>query len=359
MVLSNNDGCVIARSNEAKAMGIKMAEPFFRVRPLTRQGLIAVSGDLSYYHYLSQQVMACMDQFSDKVERYSIDEAFFNLSIRSVEDPWSYCLSLVRHIGKSVGIPVSVGIASTKVLAKVANRKAKKSGRSVFAVHSGNRERVLADYPIGDLWGVGAKAEKKMRRRGINTALRLAQQDEFDLQRWFSCREARLSLELRGQRQWDLIDQPPPAKSLMVSRSLPEVERCPQKLLSILEGHVAEAALLLRKNRQRAGKMTIFLRTSWFVSYPKVVRQTVELDYATNFEPVLLRQAREMLQRMYNEPFDVKATGVVLSDLSSAEFRVLTFQDLDPNSRWSKQRRFEDMLNWVQVAEATETESLL
>lgn len=340
VVLSNNDGCVVARSNEAKALGIAMGEPFFKVRSLCRQGLVALSGDLSFYGQVSSEVMACVEAASDAVERYSIDESFFNLSIGTVRSPVEYCRRLRDRIWRETRVPVAIGVAPTKTLAKAASERAKRTGQAVWRVEGAGLEAFLAPLPVGEVWGVGRKTNEKLRRQGIVTALDLARADPFELKKRFSVTLAQTSFELQGRRQWGLVTSPPPPKSLRVSRTEPGVLREGGALWDALRRHVVEGAARLRHQGCLTERVSVFLRTSWFDRRPKMLEGACRLSRPTNFEPALVQAARLIFDRIFRFGWDYRVTGVTFGHLSPWSARQLTFDDLDPKQ--VRRRRLED-----------------
>ena len=202
VVLSGNDGCVVARSNEVKAMGVPMGEPYFKVRGLLeRAGVVVLSGRLSLYNKISSEVMSRIARFSDVTEVYSIDEAFINLAISSVKDPVAYCRELRADVWRHCSIPVSVGISSTKTLAKLASHCAKHKDEGVFWL---KRELYsdpgwMAQFEVGDIWGVGRRMAKRLNlyHRILNAA-DFAAADDLLLKRAFSVNALYTAWELRG-----------------------------------------------------------------------------------------------------------------------------------------------------------------
>lgn len=309
-------------------MGIPMGQPFYQIRGLTRQGLVALSGDLAYYRHVSDQVMDQIRRFSDQVEQYSVDEAFFNLKILSEPDPLDYALRLSRHIVRRVGVPVAVGVAATKTLAKVAARGAKNRGLPALRITESNSESFLSALPVGQVWGVGRRTEAKLHRMGLLSALDLARADLFLLKKRMSVRESMLALELRGCRQWPLCTLELPAKSLTVSRTMAEAEYSPERLWKRLYCHVTEAARRLREGSQQAGKLFLFARTSHFASPYRKVQGEVKLSRPTNYEPDLVSAAEQLFRRIFVAGPAYRASGVTLSALTDARAVQLSFEDL-------------------------------
>lgn len=188
VVLSNNDGCVIARSEESKALGIKMGDAFYQVKDKLEQNNVAVfSSNYNLYGDMSRRVMSLLSRYSPKVDIYSIDEAFLNLAGQgSTEQLTEYCRNMIRHIHKGTGIPISLGIAPTKTLAKMASKFAKKHKgyESVCVIDSDEkREKALKLFPVEDVWGIGFRSVEKLHYYGIHTAWDLTQKTESWIRR--------------------------------------------------------------------------------------------------------------------------------------------------------------------------------
>ena len=198
VVLSNNDGCVIARSEECKALGIKMGEVFYQVKEKLEQNDVAVfSSNYNLYGDMSRRVMSLLSRYSPKIDVYSIDEAFLDLSGMGTSEQLSdYCKKMVRYIGKGTGIPISLGIAPTKTLAKMASKFAKKHKgyQGVCLIDTDEkREKALKLFPVEDVWGIGYRSVEKLHYSGIKTAWDLTQKSEFWIRR---------EMTVTGVRTW-------------------------------------------------------------------------------------------------------------------------------------------------------------
>jgi DNA polymerase V len=171
-VLSNNDGCIISRSNEVKAMGIPMGQPYYQVEGLLRKKRVAVcSGNLVLYKEVSEKVMRALGRFTDLMEEYSIDEAFLNFPKAAIGAPVEYASRIRRVVDRMIGIPISVGIAPTKILSKLASDRAKKTESGVLEITGRNAGEMLKTTGIGDIWGIGRKTAEKLNRYGIYNAV--------------------------------------------------------------------------------------------------------------------------------------------------------------------------------------------
>ena len=264
VVLSNNDGCVIARSNEAKALGFKMGDPYFKMRPLIERHNVAVfSSNYTLYGDMSRRVIESLEQFTPEVETYSIDEAFLNLA--GFTDLADRAEAIRRTVRRWTGIPVSVGIGPTKTLAKAANRLAKASpaANGVWIIDSEQRRlESLARLPIADVWGVGRQWSRFLIARDIITAGDFARQPDSWIRQTLHVVGLRTATELRGTPCIPLELQPPPRKGLVVSRSfghrLTEFEPIKEALVA----YVARAGEKLRRDRQATRHLEVFIQNS-------------------------------------------------------------------------------------------------
>jgi DNA polymerase V len=322
VVLSNNDGCVVARSNEAKALGIAMGVPVFKISELVgMHGVRVFSSNYALYGDMSRRVMQTLSRFSPDMEVYSIDEAFLDLSHLRRCDPERYGRAIRRTVGKWTGIPVSVGIGETKTLAKIANRLAKKSpkaGGVLNLTRSSHQDRALEMTAVEDVWGVGRRYAKFLQQHGIVNARLLRDAEQSFIRGRMGVSGIRLIKELKGVSCYVIETCPPPRKSIVVSRSF----RHPVRELADLEQAVAtfasKGAAKLRRQDCAAGALTVFVSTSrfekrnfYFNSY------TAVLPVATSDTSELIFHARESLQAVYRKGCGYKRAGILFKDLGS------------------------------------------
>lgn len=265
-VLSNNDGCIIARSQEVKDLGIKMGTPYFKVRDLIRQHDIQIfSSNYSLYGDISQRVMQTLEERTPHVEIYSIDEAFLDLG--GFDDLTGYGQRIRQRVYRHVGVPVSVGIAPTKTLAKLANYAAKKFSRTGGVVDLSDplrRKRLLAITPVSEVWGVGRRHSLSLNELGITTALQLAEMHVKFARKRYSLVMERTVRELNGESCLDLEELAPARKQIVCSRSFGEKISAYQPLRQAICEFTARATEKLRREQQRATVVTVFIRTSPF-----------------------------------------------------------------------------------------------
>lgn len=326
VVLSNNDGCVIARSNEAKRLGIRMGAPAFQIAELLKHNKVAVlSSNYTLYGDMSARVMRVLEEWSPETEVYSIDEAFVNFAAGTRATPESYAQvgrELRARVLKWTGIPVTVGIAETKTLAKVAASIAKTSekARGVLSLAGSPYTRLaLSRTPVEKVWGIGRQYGEMLRRAGVMTALDLREKDDVWIRRRMSVVGVRLVQELRGVSCLPLEFAPAPKASITVSRSFgsPVVTR--GEMREAVAHFAARAGEKLRKEESIVGSVVVFLSTNRFSSDPQYTSSaTVRLPVTTDFTPELIRAAHRGVERIFAEGYTYKKAGVMLVELMSA-----------------------------------------
>ncbi len=320
VVLSNNDGCVVARSNESKAMGIKMGTPFFQVRNLSDSGkLIVKSSNYVLYGDLSRRVMSILREAAPRLEVYSIDEAFMDLEGVQPEQYRPMCLALVRKIRLWTGIPVSIGIAPTKTLAKVANHFAKRypGYRGVCIIDNDEkREKALSLSPVGDIWGIGRRVAPKLEAMGIRTALDFARMPREWVKGKLGVMGERTWMELCGQEavereEWEA------RKTICTSRSFADPIPDLDELSLRVSDFAAICARKLRKEHTAAGRVTVFMYTNRFREdlpqyFPAI---SVPLDVPANNNQEIVGAALRGLKAIFKEGYGYKKAGVIVDDI--------------------------------------------
>lgn len=333
VVLSNNDGACIARSNEAKDLGVKMAQPWFEVRHLERSaGLIALSANFELYGDMSSRMMTLAAQYAPRQEIYSIDECFLDFEgVRA--DLVAIGRDLRRTVLQWTGLPTSVGIGPTKTLAKLANHVAKTADRkpgtypsSVAQVcHFGQMSRAELDdimrrTEVGSVWGVGRRTTARLTEGGIRTVLDLVHADVSSLRREFSVVLEKTVLELRGTSCLDVDDAPAPNQQIMCSRSFGEPATELAALTEIVSGFASRVAEKLRAQQSVAGAVRVFITTSPFRKKDAQHSPSITMPVQpTSDTRVLIAAAVRGLEGMYCPGFNYVKAGVILVDLSSQE----------------------------------------
>lgn len=319
VVLSNNDGCVIARSNESKALGIAMGAPFFQIKELCRKHqIVAFSSNYTLYGDLSQRVMATIEQEWPHCEVYSIDEAFLDLSSLPAQYIDSFCTHLQQKILKEVGIPVSIGIGPTKTLAKAANYLCKKVLKTpVFYLSPEVRSRWLSKIDVGEVWGIGRKWAAKLMKSGIHTALDLATADAHHLKKQYNVVLMRTALELGGLSCGGLSEEVALKQSIMSSKSFGVMQNQFADVACSVSSHCARAVEKLRAQHLVAQRMLVFVHTNRFREDLAQHCQSIEIKFInpTDDVRIITKYAKRCLKRIYKSGYWYKKAGVCLEEL--------------------------------------------
>ena len=318
VVLSNNDGCVIARSAEAKALGIPMGLPAFKLTDLVKEHSIEVfSSNYTLYGDLSARVMTTLTQWTPEVEVYSIDEAFLQCSLVPPGALTAYGQTIRATIQQWTGIPVSIGIAPTKTLAKLANRLAKRSpaAQGVVALTSPSEiEATLAQTRIEDIWGIGRGYTRRLHAHEIRTALQLRQVNDRWVRQALGIVGLRLVWELRGLSCLPLELCPPPKQSVMVSRSFGRPITTLTEMREAVATYMSRAAEKLRRHHVAAGVVTVFLMTNRFTDEPQYSNSvTMPLPVATQDTAALIGYALRGVEQIFREGYRYQKAGVILT----------------------------------------------
>ncbi|MCL9685725.1 Y-family DNA polymerase [Legionella maioricensis] len=325
VVLSNNDGCVIARSNESKALGIAMGEPFFKIKALCKQHKVFVfSSNYTLYGDLSHRVMTTIEEAWPHCEIYSIDEAFLDLSTMPVNQHDAFCIALQKKILKETGIPTSVGIGQTKTLAKIANHCCKKIFKTPVFNVSSQREAILKQIPVGDVWGVGRQWSKKLMNRGIQTAFDLASVNVHQLKKQFNVVMMRTAMELQGIPCGGL-EEAQPKQSIMSSKSFGQMQTQYSSVAQSLSSHCARAVEKLRQQHLVAQRMYVFVHTNRFREDLAQHFQSIEVGFInpTDDLRIITKFAKKCLRRIFRPGYHYKKAGVCLEDLIPKDPRQL------------------------------------
>lgn len=324
-ILSNNDGCVISRSDEAKAAGIPMGAPIFKIRDLVKEKKVQVfSSNYALYGDLSNRVMAILNQFTPNVEIYSIDEAFLNFDGLNISDYQDYGLQMKTRVQKWVGIPVCIGFAETKALSKVANKIAKKfqnRTKGVYVIDSEEKRiKALKWTKIEDVWGIGYRTTKKVKLKNINTAFDFIQpQHESWIKKEMGVIGLRLKCELEGKSVLNLEPVADQKKSIAVTRSFPKQIADFDLLRERVATFAAVCAEKLRKQNTCCHTIIVLLvidRHSIKAS-KYYFNMAVTLPYATNSTLTISNAAIAMLRKLHqgNENIKFKKAGVIVTEL--------------------------------------------
>ncbi len=353
VVLSNNDGCVVARSREAKLLGIKMGVPVFQIKAeMQRHGILAFSSNYALYADLSSRVMRTLEEMAPRVEVYSIDEAFLDLTgIESAISLVEFGQQVRERIGHWIGITVCVGIAPTKTLAKLANHAAKKYPATQGVVDLTNpdrQRRLLALVPVDDVWGVGRRLSKRLNALGIATALDLANASPRAIRDQFSVVLERTVRELNGESCIELEEIPPTKKQIVCSRSFGAKVTHFELLREAVCEYATRATEKLRKEQQQAKVLTVFIRTSPFKDNEPQYSNSAsgELLIPSCDTRDFIELANHLLKRIWKDGFRYAKAGVMLSDFyDPGMFQPGLFDDVSTRSNSQQLMSVLDTIN--------------
>ncbi len=321
VVLSNNDGCVIARSNEAKTVGIKMGQPMFEIKDIVERENVAVfSSNYTLYGDLSTRVMQTIQSLVDEVEVYSIDEAFADLTGFVHHDLTQLGDEIRNRVFQWVGIPVSVGIAPTKTLAKIANHIAKKQkqyGGVCILRTSSDIEDALKQFPIEDVWGVGRRIAKHLQNFGVKNAYDFSKMNEAWVRSNFTVTGLRMVKELNGYSCIPMSQLVPPKKTICTSRSFGKMVKDYDVLAEAVANYAARCGEKLRKQKSCANMLLVFVNTNPFRTDLKQYTRHVfvPLPVASSSSSELIHYALLGLQTIFKEGYSYKKAGVIVSEI--------------------------------------------
>ncbi|WP_100637258.1 translesion error-prone DNA polymerase V subunit UmuC [Marinomonas sp. ef1] len=320
-VLSNNDGCIVARSKEVKALGIKMGVPMFQVQDeIRKHGIVCFSSNYALYADMSNRVMTILEEEAPRLEVYSIDEAFMDLTgVDHVTDLLAFGKRVKAKVDQWTGITVGVGIAPTKTLAKLANHAAKKypaTGSVVDLMDPDRQKRLLAIVDVSDVWGVGRRTTAKLKARGINTALDLVNADPKSIRSEFSVVLERTIRELNGVSCLDLELLRPTKQQIICSRSFGHKVTDKRELREAIAKYTTRAAEKLRGEKRLCRVVSVFVRTSPFIPNEPQYSKTLsaELPNPTDDTRDLLEVADVLFRRIYRAGYRYAKGGVMLAD---------------------------------------------
>ena len=329
VVLSNNDGCVIARSNEAKVLGIKMGEPAFKSRDIfDRNGIHVFSTNFALYGDFSNRVMSILSDSVPSIEIYSIDEAFMNF--RGIPNQEEFAIELRKKILQWTGIPISIGIAPSKTLSKVANSIAKKQRKNGVCILMDKHETLeyLKLFPVSNLWGVGRKFSKMLEKNGIHNAYELTQKSDNWLQKYMSIVGLKMVKELRGESCFDMVNGWSRKKSIMTSRTFGHEIDNFKGLAQALSTYASMCAAKLRKEKSCAKSIHIMIFTNPFKQNYRMnykASKTIILDTPTNDGLEIVSRCIDALRSIYRPDCIYKRAGVIVSDIVPQSQVQLTF----------------------------------
>ena len=353
VVLSNNDGCVIARSTEAKKMGIAMGVPWFKVRELfLKQNGQVFSSNFTFYGDMSARVMNILEGFVPRVEIYSIDEAFLDLdSLKENYNLYDFGCHIRSIVRQWTGIPVRIGIAPNKTLSKIAINEIKRTNQPTSVMYLSTEKQIeeaLKHTPVHKVWGVGRRLTNHLNNAGILTALDLANVNPRNIRKQFSVVLERTVRELKGERCLDLDDDISSKKQIVVSRSFGERVSDLKTLKPIVSNFAVRAAEKLRHERRKCSQISVFVRTSPFnQNKPQHSGiKTIELFSPTNDTRDILTATKKGLLLIFKPGYDYAKAGIILNKFSDEAIKQqLLFKDPDSPKENTKFMHYIDQMN--------------
>jgi len=351
VVLSNNDGCVIARSQEAKDLNIQMGAPAFLMEEqLIKNNVQIFSSNYTLYGSISDRVHATISRFVTDWEKYSIDESFLDLSGFFDLNIYRYCKLIRATVLRNVGIPVTIGIAPTRTLAKMANRYAKKERRQIgvfFLDCQQKTDMVLKYTKVEDIWGIGRQFSALLNRHGILTAWDLVHTPEDWVRKHLSVVGLRLVTELKGIPCAELETEAAIRKNIGIAKSFGSLLSKREDVAKALANYVTAAAEKLRAQGSCCSRIQVFLQTNGFRTQDKQYFQsiTLQLPVATNFTPELLHYADIALSRIFKNGYNFKKVGIMLENLVPADQIQLGLYDTRDRDRQKKLMTAVDSIN--------------
>lgn len=352
IVLSSNDGCAIARSNEAKALGIKMGAPFFKIRDIVKKHNVAVfSGNMSLYGDMSQRVRWVLEEFAPSIEVYSIDEAFLDLRGLQNIDFDEYAKTISKRCWKLTSIPVSVGIAPTKTLAKIASKLCKdytKLKGGCYMHRPQDIEKVLRKFPIDEVWGIGRRSSLKLKTIGVQTAYDYTQLTEVAIRNMFGITGVRTWKELRGIPCIEFENGFEPKQSICVSRSFSSEIYDLKELQEQIANFASSLAEKLRAQNSVASEISVFAYTNRFKENDLQMygNKLILMQTPTSDQRVIICSAVDAVKDVFSKGFGYKKAGVIATKIMDANSYMRSlFDDVSALEREQKLTSVVDSVN--------------
>ena len=356
VVLSNNDGCAVARSAEVKALGVKMGTPWFQIQDLAKQhGITAYSSNYTLYGDMSNRVVQVLRGFTPNLEIYSIDESFLQIEtvLKQYRDTVDFGRQVKQAVKETTGLPVCVGIGASKTLAKFANHLAKKHPQfsGVCDVNAMSREALyqwMSETEVGEVWGIGRQIAKKLKAQKIQSVFDLLQTSPQAMRQQFGVVMERLCYELRGVSCLKLEEVTPAKQQIIASRSFGKLVTSQAELAQSVATHAARAAEKLRSQDGVTGALTVFIQTNPFKQNEPQHHQsiTISLAEATDNTLTLTNAALAGLQRIYQPHFRYKKAGVILNLISDKPtMQQSLFEDVQSKGKSASLMKAVDAIN--------------
>lgn len=351
VVLSNNDGCAVSRTDEAKKLGIPMGAPYFQIKELAKKHQVQVlSSNYTLYGDMSQRVMQILSEFTPDLEIYSIDEAFLSFTGIANNNLLDHAKEVRSTVLQYTGIPTCIGIAPTKVLAKAANHIAKKDKLATAGVFSlldpDKIDFHLKNFPIENIWGIGRQSAQKLYSHKIRTAHDLKISNTEFIRKLLSIVGVRLVEELRGNPCLDLNTDIEDRKQIISSRSFGKKVKALEEIKEAVANHISSAAERLRSQNLICKNLTVFIHTNPFNNTPQYYKSaSIDLLSGTAITSKLIKNAFQLLESIYKRNYEYKKTGVILSNLVKNDFIQIDFFGDHDNPRSELFMKVIDQIN--------------
>ena len=356
VVLSNNDGCAVARSAEVKALGVKMGTPWFQMEALARKhGIQAYSSNYTLYGDMSNRVVQVLRGFTPNLEVYSIDESFLQIEtvLKQYQDTIELGQSIKQQVKDTTGLPVCVGMGASKTLAKLANHLAKKHKQfsGVCDVNAMSKEELyqwMSETEVGEVWGVGRQIAKKLKAQDIHSVFDLLQTSPQAMRQQFGVVMERLCYELRGTSCLKLEEVAPAKQQIIASRSFGKLVTSQAELAQSVATHAARAAEKLRSQDSVTGALTVFIQTNPFKQHEPQHHQsiTIPLTEASDNTLILTNAALAGLKQIYQPNFRYKKAGVILNLISDKPtIQQSLFEDVESKGKSASLMKAVDQIN--------------
>ena len=320
VVLSNNDGCIIARSSEARALRIKMGVPYFKVKEkLKKEKVVVLSSNYSLYGDMSRRLMNLLTKYCEQIEIYSIDEAFISINRPHDNNLYPWAREIRTSIYQKLGINITVGIGSNKLRSKLANRLAKKINTSsgIFDLEKiNNEDEYLRKIKIENIWGIGYQTSKWLQSKGIKNAKEFKEMNQYEIKKKLGIVGERIQLELKGYKCLPIEKVKKSKKEIRVSRSFGQPITKLEDLKQALAMYTITAAEKMRLQNLQASTITIFTRTSHYSNFSYHKSSCKKLIESTNNTIYLLKIVLELSKEIYHPDYKLAKAGVIMKDLT-------------------------------------------
>ncbi len=337
VILSNNDGCIIARSPEARTLKIEMGVPYFKIRSkLKRLGVVVLSSNYSLYGEMSKRLMNLLKRYTEKIEIYSIDEAFISISRPQNKDLYPWARELRALIYQNLGLTITIGIGENKLRAKLANKLAKRINYSAGIFDLGNvnnKDYYLKEIKIDNIWGIGTQTSKWLKSKGIKNAKELKDMNQYELKKKLGVVGQRIQLELKGYQCLPIEEKKIKKREIRISRSFSEPITKIEDLKHALAIYAISASEKMRLQNLQASAITIFARTSHYSNSTYQKSAHKRLIEATNNTNIILKIVIELSDQIYHPDYKLAKAGVLMQDLSDFTYYQKSIINYSPKSK--------------------------